>query len=128
MIHGPRSVGHLGPFWPNPMRSKGAKGARQLGPKPQLGPPEQFLATTSLDPKMTKNLMDTILAINPVGPNFGHGPPWPLAATRSVQSVFSLSSRGFLPFLHTIRTQGCRHGAYMVLYTIMHHFCSAIQW
>ncbi|MBW0538976.1 hypothetical protein O181_078691 [Austropuccinia psidii MF-1] len=25
---------------------------------------------------MTKNLMDTILAINPVGPNFGHGPPW----------------------------------------------------
>ncbi|MBW0570140.1 hypothetical protein O181_109855 [Austropuccinia psidii MF-1] len=25
---------------------------------------------------MTKNLMDTILAINPIGPNFGHGPPW----------------------------------------------------
>ncbi|MBW0520117.1 hypothetical protein O181_059832 [Austropuccinia psidii MF-1] len=52
------------------------KGASQVGPKPQLGPPEPFLATTSLDPKVTKNLMDTILAINPVGPNFGHGPPW----------------------------------------------------
>ncbi|MBW0469812.1 hypothetical protein O181_009527 [Austropuccinia psidii MF-1] len=52
------------------------KGASQVGPKPQLDPPEPFLATTPLDPKMTKNLMDTILAINPVGPNFGHGPPW----------------------------------------------------
>ncbi|MBW0557502.1 hypothetical protein O181_097217 [Austropuccinia psidii MF-1] len=25
---------------------------------------------------MTKTLMDTFLAINPVGPIFGHGPPW----------------------------------------------------
>ncbi|MBW0511176.1 hypothetical protein O181_050891 [Austropuccinia psidii MF-1] len=54
--------------------------------------------------------------------------PWPLAATRSSQPVFPLNSRGFLPSLHTIHTQRCRHGAYMVLYTIMHHFCSAIQW
>ncbi|MBW0497342.1 hypothetical protein O181_037057 [Austropuccinia psidii MF-1] len=52
------------------------KGASQVGPKPQLGPPEPFFATSSLDPKVTRNLMDTILAINPVGPNFGHGPPW----------------------------------------------------
>ncbi|MBW0498170.1 hypothetical protein O181_037885 [Austropuccinia psidii MF-1] len=72
--------------------------------------------------------MDTILAINPVGPNFVHGIWKPPEATRSSQSVFPLNSRGFLPFLHTIRTQGCRHGAYMVLYTIIHHFCSAIQW
>ncbi|MBW0550789.1 hypothetical protein O181_090504 [Austropuccinia psidii MF-1] len=72
-VRGPRSIGHLGPFWPNPMRPKGAS---QVGPKPQLSPPEPILATTSLDPKVTKNPMDTILAINPVGPNFGHGPPW----------------------------------------------------
>ncbi|MBW0502741.1 hypothetical protein O181_042456 [Austropuccinia psidii MF-1] len=52
------------------------KGASHLGPKPQLGPPAPFLATIPLDPKMTKNLMETILAINPIGPNFGHGPPW----------------------------------------------------
>ncbi|MBW0571744.1 hypothetical protein O181_111459 [Austropuccinia psidii MF-1] len=58
------------------------KGARHLGPKarwvpkPQLGPPEPFLDITSLDPKMTKDLMDTCLAINPIGPNFGHGTPW----------------------------------------------------
>ncbi|MBW0569351.1 hypothetical protein O181_109066 [Austropuccinia psidii MF-1] len=71
-----RSVGHLGPFWHNRMRPKGAKGPSHLGPKPQLGPPEPFFATTSLDPKVTKNPMDTILAINAVGPNFGHGPPW----------------------------------------------------
>ncbi|MBW0570010.1 hypothetical protein O181_109725 [Austropuccinia psidii MF-1] len=58
------------------MRPKGAKGASQVGPKPQLGPPEPILAMTSLDPKMTKSLLDTFLAINPVGPNFGHGPPW----------------------------------------------------
>ncbi|MBW0561291.1 hypothetical protein O181_101006 [Austropuccinia psidii MF-1] len=64
------------------------KGANHLGPKPQLGPPEPFLATTSLDPEVTKDLMDIILAINPVGPNFGHGPivqPWPLATTRGHQ-------------------------------------------
>ncbi|MBW0566604.1 hypothetical protein O181_106319, partial [Austropuccinia psidii MF-1] len=106
---GPRSVGQLGPFWPNPMRPKGAKGASHLGPKPQLGPPEPFLAITSLDPKMTKNLMDTFLAINPVGPNFGHGLWQPPEATRSTQPVFPLNSRGFPLFLHTIRTQGCRH-------------------
>ncbi|MBW0585023.1 hypothetical protein O181_124738 [Austropuccinia psidii MF-1] len=58
------------------MRPKGAKGGIHLGPKPQLGPPGSFLASIPLDPKMTKNLMDTILAINPIGPNFGHGPPW----------------------------------------------------
>ncbi|MBW0589090.1 hypothetical protein O181_128805, partial [Austropuccinia psidii MF-1] len=52
---------------------------------------------------MTKTLMDTLLARNPVGPIFGHGPP---EATRSAQPVFPLNSRGFPPFLHTIRTQG----------------------
>ncbi|MBW0526979.1 hypothetical protein O181_066694, partial [Austropuccinia psidii MF-1] len=67
--------GLFGPF--RPPTAPTARGLRSaVSPKPQLGPPEPFLATTSLDPKMTKNLMDTILAINPVGPNFGHGPPW----------------------------------------------------
>ncbi|MBW0476207.1 hypothetical protein O181_015922 [Austropuccinia psidii MF-1] len=47
----------------------------QVGPKPHFDPPEPFLATSSLDPKVTKNLMDTLLAIKPIGPNFGHGPP-----------------------------------------------------
>ncbi|MBW0566035.1 hypothetical protein O181_105750, partial [Austropuccinia psidii MF-1] len=68
---------------------------------------------------MTKNLMDTFSAINPVGPNFGHGPPWinsSAIASGSHQRppdqlspVFPLNSRGFLPSLHTISTQGCSH-------------------
>ncbi|MBW0514249.1 hypothetical protein O181_053964, partial [Austropuccinia psidii MF-1] len=73
VIHGPRSIGHSGPFWPNSMRPKGAS---QVGPKQQLGPPQLISATISLDTKVTKNLMDTILGINPIGPIFGHGPPW----------------------------------------------------
>ncbi|MBW0484389.1 hypothetical protein O181_024104 [Austropuccinia psidii MF-1] len=40
------------------------------------GPPEPKLATNSLDPKLAKDLLDTNLAINSVGPIFGHGPPW----------------------------------------------------
>ncbi|MBW0508497.1 hypothetical protein O181_048212 [Austropuccinia psidii MF-1] len=74
------------------------------------------------------------MAIGPIGPNFGHGPyfqPWPLETTRGHQTSSAsipLNLRGVLPFLRAPRTQGCRSGAYMVLYTIMHHFCSAIQW
>ncbi|MBW0478924.1 hypothetical protein O181_018639 [Austropuccinia psidii MF-1] len=107
------------------------KGGSQVGPKPQLDPPEPKLATNPLDPKLAKDLLDTNLAINPIGPIFGHGPisqPWPLETTRSAQSTFPSTYGEFLPFLLTIRTGGCRLGAYMVLYTIMHHFCSAIQW
>ncbi|MBW0566530.1 hypothetical protein O181_106245 [Austropuccinia psidii MF-1] len=60
----------------------------QVGPKPQLDPPEQYLATNSLDPKLAKNPMDKILAINSVGTIFGHGPPWtilPVMASGSHQ-------------------------------------------
>ncbi|MBW0512140.1 hypothetical protein O181_051855 [Austropuccinia psidii MF-1] len=39
----------------------------QVGPKPQLYPPEPILAINPMDSKM---------AIQPVGRNFGHGPPW----------------------------------------------------
>ncbi|MBW0482081.1 hypothetical protein O181_021796 [Austropuccinia psidii MF-1] len=36
--HGPQSVGVLGPFWPNPMRQKGAKGGSHLVPKARWVP------------------------------------------------------------------------------------------
>ncbi|MBW0585481.1 hypothetical protein O181_125196 [Austropuccinia psidii MF-1] len=74
---GLRSVGQLGPFWPNPMRPKGASiwPQGQVGPKPQLGPPEPILATKPLDPNLAKNPLDTKMAIEPVGPICGHGPP-----------------------------------------------------
>ncbi|MBW0592971.1 hypothetical protein O181_132686 [Austropuccinia psidii MF-1] len=68
--------GHLGPLrLLRPVGHGPRSAVRTVGPKPQLGPPEPFLATTSLDPKMSKNLMDTILAINPIGLNFRYGPP-----------------------------------------------------
>ncbi|MBW0569108.1 hypothetical protein O181_108823 [Austropuccinia psidii MF-1] len=59
-----------------------AKGGNNLAPKarwvpkPQLNPPEPKLVTNPLDPKLAKDLVDTNLAINPLGPIFGHGPPW----------------------------------------------------
>ncbi|MBW0565313.1 hypothetical protein O181_105028 [Austropuccinia psidii MF-1] len=104
------SIGQLGPFWPNPMRQKGAKGGKppspqsQVGPKPQLGPPKPFFVTNSLDPKLAKNPMDTILAINPIGPLFGHGLWQPPEVTRSAQSALSSTYGEFFPFLHTICT------------------------
>ncbi|MBW0487002.1 hypothetical protein O181_026717 [Austropuccinia psidii MF-1] len=90
VIQGPRFVGQLGPFWHNPMRPKGGS---QVGPKPQLDPPEPILA---ISPK------DTKMAIEPVGPNLGHGPlfqPWPLATTRGHQTSSAstpLNLRGVL--------------------------------
>ncbi|MBW0531800.1 hypothetical protein O181_071515 [Austropuccinia psidii MF-1] len=69
MNHSPRSIGQLGPFWPNTMRPKGAKGGSHLAPKarwvpkPQLDPPEPKLVTNPLDPKLAKR---------PSGHQFGH--------------------------------------------------------
>ncbi|MBW0573322.1 hypothetical protein O181_113037 [Austropuccinia psidii MF-1] len=107
---GPWSVGQLGPFWPNPMRPKWAKGGSYLAPqarwvpKPPLDPPEPKLVTNPLDPKLAKDLLDTNLAINPVGPIFGHGLWKPPEATRSAQSAFPSTYGEFFPFLHAIRT------------------------
>ncbi|MBW0576869.1 hypothetical protein O181_116584 [Austropuccinia psidii MF-1] len=75
-----------------------------MGPKPQLDPPEPILAISSMDTKM---------AIEPVGPKFGHGPAWPLEANRCHQTSsasFPLNLKGIPPFLHAPRTQGCRSG------------------
>ncbi|MBW0461034.1 hypothetical protein O181_000749 [Austropuccinia psidii MF-1] len=36
-----------------------------------------------------------------------------------LSSIFPLTLRGILPLLHAPHTQGCRSGAYMVLYAIM---------
>ncbi|MBW0537000.1 hypothetical protein O181_076715, partial [Austropuccinia psidii MF-1] len=72
-------------------RPKGAKGGSHLAPKARWVPNHnwthriQKLVTNPLDPKLAKDLLDTNLAINLVGPIFGHGPPWPLATTRGHQ-------------------------------------------
>ncbi|MBW0563147.1 hypothetical protein O181_102862 [Austropuccinia psidii MF-1] len=51
----------------------------------------------------------------------------PPEAPRSAQPEIPSTYGECFPSLHAPRTQGCRSGAYMVLYTIMHHFFSAIQ-
>ncbi|MBW0533073.1 hypothetical protein O181_072788 [Austropuccinia psidii MF-1] len=80
--HGPWSMGQLSPFWPNPMRPKGPKGEVQVGPKPQLDPPEPNLAT---------NHHGTKMAINHHRTQFGPGSQWPLVATRG-QKISSAQS------------------------------------
>ncbi|MBW0575204.1 hypothetical protein O181_114919 [Austropuccinia psidii MF-1] len=77
--HGPRSVGQLGPFWPNPMRPKGGN---HLAPKARWVPNHNWTHLSQFWPPIPwtqiwpRNPLDTNLAINPVGPKFGHGPPW----------------------------------------------------
>ncbi|MBW0577986.1 hypothetical protein O181_117701 [Austropuccinia psidii MF-1] len=72
-------LGHLGPLWLlrpvghdswSMVRQRGQQPnpQGQVGPKPHLDPPE---------PKLAKDLLDTNLAINPIGPVFGHGLPCP---------------------------------------------------
>ncbi|MBW0538989.1 hypothetical protein O181_078704 [Austropuccinia psidii MF-1] len=88
---------------PRPLSSRGLQApygsyspwAMIHAPKPQLDPPE---------PKLAKDLLDTNLAINPVGPICGHGLWQPPEATRSAQSAFPSTYGEFFPFLHTIRT------------------------
>ncbi|MBW0473166.1 hypothetical protein O181_012881 [Austropuccinia psidii MF-1] len=114
LLRSVQSIGQLGTFWPNPMKPKGDKGGSHLAPKPQLSPPEPLFVTNSLDPKLAKNPMDTILAINPVGPFFwpwttmdqypSHGLWQPPGANRSAQSAFPSAYGEFFPFLHAIHT------------------------
>ncbi|MBW0587960.1 hypothetical protein O181_127675 [Austropuccinia psidii MF-1] len=79
MACGPRSVGQLGPFWPNPMRPKGGN---HLAPKARWVPNHNWThlsqnwSSIPWTQNWPKDLLDTTLAINPVGPIFGHGPPW----------------------------------------------------
>ncbi|MBW0521586.1 hypothetical protein O181_061301 [Austropuccinia psidii MF-1] len=72
------------------------------------------------------------LAKNPKDPIFDQGPPvahfqpWPLVTPRghhlSSNSLFPSTQGEEFPFLPAPCTQGCRSGAYMVLYIIMLHF------
>ncbi|MBW0538293.1 hypothetical protein O181_078008 [Austropuccinia psidii MF-1] len=77
--HGRRSIGHVlqstgqsGPFWPNPMRIKGAKGGSPLALKARWVPNHNWahlspiLATITITPRM---------AINHPRPQFGLAPP-----------------------------------------------------
>ncbi|MBW0553026.1 hypothetical protein O181_092741 [Austropuccinia psidii MF-1] len=60
------------PIRPFLNKSNEAKRGKPSSPKPQLDPPEPILAI---------NFMDTKMAIEPVGPKFGHGAPWTIFPT-----------------------------------------------
>ncbi|MBW0526736.1 hypothetical protein O181_066451 [Austropuccinia psidii MF-1] len=93
-------LGHSGPLRPvgrdsrsTARRPKGAEGGSHLAPKPKF-------ITNPLDPKVPKDPLDTNLAINPVGPIFGHGPAWtiiPAMASGSHQRPKDQLSRLFSP-------------------------------
>ncbi|MBW0464513.1 hypothetical protein O181_004228 [Austropuccinia psidii MF-1] len=69
-------LGHLGPLRLLRPVGHGLRPQDQVDPKPQLDPPEPILAINPLDPNLAKNPLDTKMAIERVGPIFGHGPPW----------------------------------------------------
>ncbi|MBW0466919.1 hypothetical protein O181_006634 [Austropuccinia psidii MF-1] len=115
MAHGMQSVGHLGPFWPNFNEAKRGQGGQSLSFKPQVGPPEPFFG-----PKKALGPLWTPFSAMASG-----NPQRPPAA--QIHSSPQLKGKIF-PFLHAPGTQGCRSGAYMVLSTLMHHFCSEVQW
>ncbi|MBW0586865.1 hypothetical protein O181_126580 [Austropuccinia psidii MF-1] len=81
-----QSMGHLGPFWPNPMRQKGAKEGSPLAPKPQLGPPEPIMAPNYIKPQNGHKTLRTHFW--PITTMYHFFSPWtlePPEATRSAQ-------------------------------------------
>ncbi|MBW0584936.1 hypothetical protein O181_124651 [Austropuccinia psidii MF-1] len=72
--------GLFGPFRPptapTARSHKGPKGAARWVPKHIWTHLSQNRPPIPLDPKLAKDLLDTNLAIDPIGPIFGHGPPW----------------------------------------------------
>ncbi|MBW0576565.1 hypothetical protein O181_116280 [Austropuccinia psidii MF-1] len=57
------------------MRPKRAKGGNHLAPKDRWVPNHKW-PPIPWTQNWPKDLLDTNLVINPVGPIFGHGPPW----------------------------------------------------
>ncbi|MBW0497190.1 hypothetical protein O181_036905 [Austropuccinia psidii MF-1] len=124
IIHSPQSAVH-GPFRPLLDKSNEAKGGSPLVFKVRWGPPE---------PVFDHGLQSTNFGQEIKGPNFQPrttcGPFAAMASGSprghhlSSNPLFPSTQGEEFPFLHAPCTQGCRSGAYMVLYTIMHHFCS----
>ncbi|MBW0532829.1 hypothetical protein O181_072544 [Austropuccinia psidii MF-1] len=79
-MHGPQSLGPLGPFLPKSNEAKNG----QVGPKPQVGPPEPVLAPKPNQPrKWPKHLRTQNWPRATRGQNSAHGLWKPPEATRS---------------------------------------------
>ncbi|MBW0512572.1 hypothetical protein O181_052287 [Austropuccinia psidii MF-1] len=102
-----------------PMRQKGAKGGSPLAlkarwvPKPQLGPPEPFLAPSPIKPKMAiKTLRTTMDHFS------AHGLWYPLD---QLSSILPLISRGILPIPPWIPYSRFQEWC---IYGIIYHYAS----
>ncbi|MBW0513478.1 hypothetical protein O181_053193 [Austropuccinia psidii MF-1] len=120
------------------MRPKGAKGGSPVAKIPG-GP-----TLACFWPKNQETQNDQKAQNPQIGPRtqdnqFGHKwphpsrfKPWPLEITRGPQppsiSGFSSRSGRLVAQLDGPKSAGTKSGAYIALYTIMHHFPSAIQW
>ncbi|MBW0589307.1 hypothetical protein O181_129022 [Austropuccinia psidii MF-1] len=82
LSRGPRSMGQLGPFWPNPMRQKGAKGGSPSAPKARWAHLSQFGLKSHQTENGNKDPQDPISPNNQRGPLFS---PWPLVVPRGHQ-------------------------------------------
>ncbi|MBW0470380.1 hypothetical protein O181_010095 [Austropuccinia psidii MF-1] len=113
-----------GQFFLNSNGAKRGQGDGPAGPKLQVGLPEPLLAKSLNGPKAPK------IAINCGRPQGSIHGLWksPEANSHLQYGVVPpISAKHFAP-LNRPKPVGTISGAYMVLYTILHHFSSAIQW
>ncbi|MBW0590376.1 hypothetical protein O181_130091 [Austropuccinia psidii MF-1] len=97
------SLGHLGPLRLLRSAVHRPKGGNHLAPKARWVPPEPILATNPLDPNLAKNPLETDMAIEPVGPIFGHGPPWTIIpAMASGKHYPQLKGNSFHSSMHPV--------------------------
>ncbi|MBW0580886.1 hypothetical protein O181_120601 [Austropuccinia psidii MF-1] len=110
--HGPCTVDPLGPFWP---QSNEATRGQAGSPDPRFWPnPQTIKGPGPKNPKMTIHFYrPSILNSWSMETNGGH---------QFTCSRVSLQDKGNPPPNHGPQATGTMNGAYMVLYTIMHHF------
>ncbi|MBW0489935.1 hypothetical protein O181_029650 [Austropuccinia psidii MF-1] len=87
----------------------------QVGPKPQVSPPEPILASNLNIPKNGQKDPRTKIGQEPRFGHFSTSGLWqPPEATSSSSEIFPLSSGEELSFANLLHTKGFKHGAYMV--------------
>ncbi|MBW0500102.1 hypothetical protein O181_039817 [Austropuccinia psidii MF-1] len=88
-------MGPSGPFLPKSTEAKRGQGGIPLAHKPQVGPPEPFLAPNPNQPKMAKNHLRTRIGQEPQNGHKSVHDLWKtLGATRSAPSKDSPPVKG----------------------------------
>ncbi|MBW0495074.1 hypothetical protein O181_034789 [Austropuccinia psidii MF-1] len=99
-LYGLKSVGHLGPFWPNLNKAKKGPRGQSLSPNTRWGRPEPVFG-----PELAKKALGPLWT--PFSSMASGNPQRPPAS--QIHSSPQLKGKIF-PFLHAPRTQGCRDG------------------